>query len=407
MMTDDDSNNTGDDGALLPWYDYEPGAEVPNHVKYLRIGVQQALTAAVKTGTAPGIIELPDRLCGQATNLRRVQIHVHAVELIPWNAFAYCSKLEQVEFVASTGQSSAAAATSNLPVQSPRLTRIGDYAFGGCSMLRSVDGMSNVSCCLARIGDNAFRRCEKLTALDLHCLARLQFLELFSFYECKSLTVVDLSNSVLLETICEYTFSFCMDLKVVHLPPNLKRIQDRTLFGCNVLVSIVIPAEVEAIGREAFGNCDALVRIVIPALVDTMGYRVFADCSRLTQVAFQSTRHLHTLMHGGEIAGQFCGCTSVHSLELPSPPIIPKLWPRLLEQFLREGNGILARAGIPTITGDEEESDDDSDEEKKTEYLWTTIAWNYVRANIANFYVEEKKPVYGQKRDACSSSDNG
>eukprot|EP00523_Entomoneis_sp_CCMP467_P000650 CAMPEP_0168763116 /NCGR_PEP_ID=MMETSP0724-20121128/24194_1 /TAXON_ID=265536 /ORGANISM="Amphiprora sp., Strain CCMP467" /LENGTH=368 /DNA_ID=CAMNT_0008812303 /DNA_START=348 /DNA_END=1453 /DNA_ORIENTATION=+ len=358
-MTDDDSNNTGDDGALLPWYDYEPGAEVPNHVKYLRIGVQQALTAAVKTGTAPGIIELPDRLCGQATNLRRVQIHVHAVELIPWNAvdLLIASKLEQVEFVASTGQSSAAAATSNLPVQSPRLTRIGDYAFGGCSMLRSVDGMSNVSCCLARIGDNAFRRCEKLTALDLHCLARLQFLELFSFYECKSLTVVDLSNSVLLETICEYTFSFCMDLKVVHLPPNLKQIQS-----------------------NAFRDCNALASIVIPASVEFMGHHAFFDCPSLTRITFQSTRHWHRLLNDQ----QFSLCTSLHTLELQRPPAITaelwsihkafadiaesrpipwlhlaaylgvgglphqrKLWPLLLEQFLPQThNGMFARAGI-------------------------------------------------------------
>jgi len=397
-----------DENDSLPWYDYQPGETVPNDVTYLRVGVKEAIAAA-ETGSAPEIIEMPD--CRGHANLQRVQIHVHSIESVPNWRFADCTELEQVEFVATTGQSgtvgAATTTTTTTTTVQPRLAVIGEGAFYACRKLHSVMGMEHVSCSLEPIGYRAFQNCLKLTTLDFACLTRLQVLGEHALRECRSLTIVDLSNSVLLEDIGPSALLNCTSLEIIHLPPNLKRIQDRTLFGCNVLVSIVIPAEVEAIGREAFGNCDALVRIVIPALVDTMGYRVFADCSRLTQVAFQSTRHLHTLMHGGEIAGQFCGCTSVHSLELPSPPIIPKLWPRLLEQFLREGNGILARAGIPTITGDEEESDDDSDEEKKTEYLWTTIAWNYVRANIANFYVEEKKPVYGQKRDACSSSDNG
>jgi len=358
MADNENHDEEGNVSVALPWYDFEPGVQPPNHVTHLRIGVRQAVAAA-GNGAAPEIIMLSD--CSHHPNLQRVQIHVHTVELIPWHAFACCTHLEQVEFVASTRQSSVAAATSNPPVQSPRLTRIGGDAFRNCRSLHSVIGMENVSCSLERIGVDAFGYCPNLTTLDLSCLTRLQLLELFSFDECKSLTVVDLSNSVLLEAIRESTFWNCTALRILHLPPNLKRIY-----------------------RQPFCKCAALVSIVIPASVEFMLPQAFWCCSSLTRVRFQSTRHLCRLMDDE----QFSDCTSLHTLELEAPPIRRKLWPLLMEQFLGEGSGILSQAGIP----------------KKQRI---TIAWNFVRANITNFYVEKKKkekPTVGHKEDILSLS---
>mmetsp|Transcript_6871 Transcript_6871/g.19207 ORF Transcript_6871/g.19207 Transcript_6871/m.19207 type:complete len:112 (-) Transcript_6871:71-406(-) len=106
----------------------------------------------------------------------------------------------------------------------------------------------------------------------------------------------------------------------------------------------------------------------------------------------------------------FGGCTSLHTVELQGPPITKKLWPLLLEQFLREENGILAQAGIPYITYAEAEEagdDEDEEEEEKTKYQPITIAWNFLRRNIANFYIDEKKPAYRRKRDVLPCGDNG
>jgi len=174
------------------------------------------------------------------------------------------------------------------------------------------------------------------------------------------LIVVDLSNSVLLEEIGSSTFSDCTALKIIHLPPNLKRI--------NV---------------QAFRNCQSLVSIVIPTLVEHIGHQTFWTCCGLTKVTFQSTRHLRTLLNGSLFSGeQFLGCTALHTLELQGRTIPRKLWPLLLEQFLQKDNGILAR------------TDFGNDKQR------ITIAWNYVRANIANFYLlDETKPAYGRKRD--------
>eukprot|EP00523_Entomoneis_sp_CCMP467_P006026 CAMPEP_0168736424 /NCGR_PEP_ID=MMETSP0724-20121128/9854_1 /TAXON_ID=265536 /ORGANISM="Amphiprora sp., Strain CCMP467" /LENGTH=363 /DNA_ID=CAMNT_0008783623 /DNA_START=296 /DNA_END=1387 /DNA_ORIENTATION=+ len=357
----DNSNDDDNDSIALPWYDYQPGLETvpPDHVTHLRIGVQQAVAAA-QNGTVPELIELPDdqdQFCNGHPNLQQVQVHVHTVEDIPYCSFYSCLTLLRVEFVATTGPSSVAAA-SNPPVQS----RLVEIAFMDCRNLQSVIGMENVSCSVERIGSRAFCDCGKLTTLDFSHLTRLQYLGEKAFIDCKSLTVVDLSNSLLLETIRESTFFFCKALKILYLPPKLKRIQ-----------------------RGAFFGCSALVKIGIPAMVEFLGYQAFYDCSSLTTITFHSTSHLRRLMNHHQpdnIFGKqpFDECTSLHSLELPGPPIPRELWPLLLEQFLQDSNGILAQMGI---LGKQR----------------ITIAWNFVRANIANFYVDKKKPEYCRKRD--------
>mmetsp|Transcript_5139 Transcript_5139/g.14465 ORF Transcript_5139/g.14465 Transcript_5139/m.14465 type:complete len:130 (+) Transcript_5139:33-422(+) len=99
----------------LPWYDYQPGEPVPNHVTHLRIGVQQAQAAAAN-GTAPEIMDLSDALGPNI--LQQVQIHVQSIRYIKRSSFFECQNLEQVEFVATAGQSSdeaAAATTTTIP----------------------------------------------------------------------------------------------------------------------------------------------------------------------------------------------------------------------------------------------------------------------------------------------------
>jgi len=227
-------------------------------------------------------------------------------------------------------------------------------AFRWCSNLHSVIGLQHVSCSLERIGDGAFLCCGKLTTLELSRLTQLQYLGQRAFFHCRSLIVVDLSRSLLLDAITQNTFFECRALKIMHLPPNLKHIE-----------------------AEAFGMCTALVSIAIPALVETMDFRM---CSGLTRVTFQSTRRLRALTS----QRQFHGCTSLHTFEFQGHHPIPRnLWPRLLELFfLRRRNSILARAGV------------DNGQQR------VTMAWNFVRANIVNFYLEEKKkPSVGRKRD--------
>mmetsp|Transcript_19655 Transcript_19655/g.46689 ORF Transcript_19655/g.46689 Transcript_19655/m.46689 type:complete len:99 (-) Transcript_19655:116-412(-) len=76
---------------------------------------------------------------------------------------------------------------------------------------------------------------------------------------------------------------------------------------------------------------------------------------------------------------QFLDCGSLQTLELQSAPICRELWPRLLEKFLKEGNGILAPAGIPSKQ-------------------CIAIAWNFMCANTVKLCEDGKKPSIGWKR---------
>jgi len=214
---------------------------------------------------------------------------------------------------------------------------IGDHAFYNCIKLRSVIGLEHVSGSLERIGRAAFHRCLQLTALNLSCLAHLEYLDNNAWNNCQSLTVVDLSHWVRLRAIGVRTFWKCQALRTIRLPPHLKEIH-----------------------RKAFGKCTALVRIVLPAGVETMGHGTFGVCSRLTHVTFQSTRCLGRLMK----EEPFLDCSALQTLQLQGPR---ELWPHWLEQFLRKGSsGILAKGGIRHGT------------------QRITIAWNFVRANIVD-----------------------
>eukprot|EP00523_Entomoneis_sp_CCMP467_P015841 CAMPEP_0168782068 /NCGR_PEP_ID=MMETSP0725-20121227/8968_1 /TAXON_ID=265536 /ORGANISM="Amphiprora sp., Strain CCMP467" /LENGTH=355 /DNA_ID=CAMNT_0008831979 /DNA_START=23 /DNA_END=1090 /DNA_ORIENTATION=+ len=355
MATNSNSNDNGND---LPWYDYIPAQLwVPEHVTHLRIGFQEALVAA-QNGSTPEIIDLQSHFCRRHPNLQQVQIHAHTVKWVPVLAFNRCLGLQKVEFVAAnTGPSSIAAATtatttvaSDPPVE--RTFRgIDDSAFTGCIKLRAIIGLETVSFSLGYIADHAFQSCDKLMTFEFSGLTELHNLADYAFYDCTSLTVVDLSHSVWLDSMGEFAFSNCKALMMVHLPPKL-----------------------EWIGSCLFRECSSLGSIVIPALVTRMDRQVFGNCSSLAQVTFQSTQHLRTLMNNK----QFLGCESLDTLKLEGPFIPRELWPLLLKQFLQEGNGILAQAGIPNKQ-------------------CITIAWNFVRVNIANFYIEEKKPAYCQK----------
>jgi len=423
------TENNAENGDSLPWYDFQPEVYwdfntpnfreqfpwVPNHVTHLRIGVQQALAAALEaakeddssTGNEEDssaeshwgseIIDLPlSPYFGYQAHLKQVQIHAHSMQIIATATFERCN-LEKVEFVGTTWQSGAAAtSTASNPQLQSRLEGIEDWPFISCSNLHSVIDLEHVSCSLRYIGEYAFFECEKLATFDFSCLARLQYLGSFAFGLCESLTVVNLSNSVGLESISNNAFRECKALMIIQLPPKLSRI-------C----------------RKAFCHCDALVNIIIPETVEAMGYKAFWGCSSLKQVTFQSTKHLRRLMNNQ----QFLDCNALHALELQGPLNTQNLWPFLLEQ-LREDNGVLARAGIGNSTDQEDEVDDEdlrplpetgghcddddwmeedyreedekSEEEKKeeakektkkqheTKKQRITIVWNLMRANAAN-----------------------
>jgi len=321
------------------------------------------VTTSTTTAATPGITGRPSNVAVPAGRTKKNNNNSNRFKAaIRWSGFVECMERlisgDEVEEADPARLTTTATAASHHPPAHSKFVAIGYCSFMFCSKLHSVIGLEHVSHSLEDIGQQTFRY-TRLTTFDFSYLKQLQLLE-NSFAGCRSLTVVDLSNSQSLRAIGQSAFWNCTALRVIHLPPNLKRIDEL-----------------------AFDKCRQLVSVAIPPLVEYMGSHAFQNCSGLTQVSLQSTRHLRALLNDG----QFCGCTSLHTLELflpVSPAFTAKLWPLLLEQFLGgDHNGILARAGIAASSADGKEGTKEEKSKKKNQQI--TIAWNFVRTNIANF----------------------
>ena len=111
-----------------------------------------------------------------------------------------------------------------------RVTKIGNYAFDGCSSLTSVSIPSSVT----TIGDGAFNK-------------------------CKGLASISIPNRV--TSIGNEAFFWCFGLKRVSIPASVTKIGDYAFCGCTGLTSISIPSSVTKIGEDAFRGCSSLTDI--------------------------------------------------------------------------------------------------------------------------------------------------
>ena len=151
----------------------------------------------------------------------------------------------------------------NLVDQDYNISKIADYAFANLVMLKSVQGLSNVT----TMGYGAF-------------------------YGCKNLETVSLNSN--LREIPNYAFSRCVSLHNVALPTNLRRVGVGAFYGCETLSEIDFSdTRVEVIEARAFYKCTNLKRVYFgeydkttegeeyATTLKTIGERAFYGCISL------------------------------------------------------------------------------------------------------------------------------
>ena len=130
--------------------------------------------------------------------------------------------------------------------------RIYDYAFKGCSRLRTI-----------------FLP-EGLLSIGVGC-----------FQDCTNLTLLHIPDSV--RDIKEEAFKRCISLCSVLLPSQLERIPDRCFYGCSKLQLIVIPPRVKKIGVNAFYMC-GLEQVTVNSRDIQIEHNCFEHCDNLKRV---------------------------------------------------------------------------------------------------------------------------
>ena len=153
------------------------------------------------------------------------------------------------------------------------MTRIGNYAFAGCTNLKTIKLNNN----LTYIGDNAFYKCTNLDNIAIPKSVTDIGEYAFSHTSSKN---VKFEDGIQLSTISTGLFQVS-GLTNIELPNSIKEIKN-TAFARTPLIDIIIPNGVETVERRAFESCRQLAKIYIPNSVTTMEYSdkygVFYDC---------------------------------------------------------------------------------------------------------------------------------
>ena len=206
------------------------------------------------------------------------------------------------------------------------ITSIGDYTFGECSSLNSIEISNSVT----SIGDYAFYLCHSLNSIEIP--NSVTSIGDYAFRECSSLNNIEIPNSV---TSIEGSAFYCCDsLNSIEIPNSVTSIGDNAFYGCRSLNNIEIPNSVTSIGDYAFGECSSLNSIEIPNSVTSIGDNAFYKCSSLNRIeipssvtsigdhAFLGCRSLNRIEISNGVTsigdGVFSGCSSLNSIEIPN-----------------------------------------------------------------------------------------
>jgi hypothetical protein len=170
------------------------------------------------------------------------------------------------------------------------VTRIGSYAFNGCTLLTSVTIPNSVT----NIGTFAFSSCKTLTSVIIP--DSVTSVGTAAFCACSNLMTISVgalnpayssADGVLFDK-SQATLLQCPAGKAgaCAISNIVTSIGSYAFNGCNRLTSVTIPNSVTNIGTYAFSYCASLSSVTIPGSATNIGLDAFLFCPRLTDVFF-------------------------------------------------------------------------------------------------------------------------
>jgi len=211
-----------------------------------------------------GVVEIAE---GAFSRSNIEEIDFNEVELIGKSAFAYCGRLEQINFA--------------------RQVKILDKAFDSCEELSDVhfDQPSVV------VGDYAFDRCARQMMITG---------VVYQLSDCETSLIKFMGQS---------PTSSAFDLVI---PPGVVKIEAEAFMDKDCIKSVDF-ADVRKIEHHAFESCTKLAKVNF-AEVAYIGVSAFEDCNALETITFPKPVELAEAC--------FYQCTNLHTVEFLEPPSI-------------------------------------------------------------------------------------
>ncbi len=179
-------------------------------------------------------------------------ISLPAVTSIGASAFVACSKLKEAIF--------------------PNATYVGQGAFYGCYSLITAS-FPNAS----TVRDSTFYNC---TSLFSAFFSTASSIGTNAFYSCARLQTADIPNA---KSIGNTAFSGCTALASASFP-SATFIGTSAFYACSTITNVIFPVAV-SVGASAFYACRSIAFVSFP-LVNSLGAGVFRSCQKLESAYF-------------------------------------------------------------------------------------------------------------------------
>ena len=213
----------------------------------------------------------------------------------------------------------------------PGVTKIGDYAFSGCS---GFTGSLDIPTSVKTIGNSAFEGCSGFTG-PLTIPSGVQRIRQYVFEGCSGFdgpltipeTVTEINRNAFrgcsgftgsltipdsVKTIDVYAFEGCRGFTSLNIGSSVQTIVDWAFKGCSGFTgSLIIPNSVRHIGNSAFSGCSGFDgSLTIPSGVTLIDTATFRGCSGFTSLK---------IGYGVEriYSSAFEGCRGITSLTIP------------------------------------------------------------------------------------------
>lgn len=223
--------------------------------------------------------EIADGAFMACEKLERVYLHQNITKIGSY-AFHGCTNLTRVDYMYLGGAEGTYSDCPKLQSLSMNpMTEIPAHFAEGCA---SVTSLSLPSATV--IGERAFADCKGLTALEIP--DTVKEIKRSAFSGCTGLQSITFGTG--LEKIGENAFSGCEALTSLSLPEGVTEIEDSAFAGCSMLKEITFPASLEKIGERVFTACTMLKEVVLPQTVSAVENSAFAGCTALETVLFEN-----------------------------------------------------------------------------------------------------------------------